>query len=256
MGKKRSKEIDDKSSKKKKKEHKQEKQLKENVRLPNILITGTPGTGKTTTASMIAKKLGLKHLDVGKFIKENNCHEQYDDSYDTYILDEDKLLDLMEPLMTGDNSNCNNNNNSSSSSSSSGSSSSSKNSKKEKKNDSDTDSDYDNDNSTHGVNKATTGGGYVVDYHSCELFPERWFDLVLVLQVDTSTLHDRLVKRGYNEKKLQENIQCEIMMVVLEAAHESYAEEIVVRLPSDTKEDMKNNVSRCQAWLENWKEEH
>ena len=26
-------------------------------------------------------------------------------------------------------------------------------------------------------------GGFVVDYHACELFPERWFDLVLVLRV-------------------------------------------------------------------------
>lgn len=39
-------------------------------------------------------------------------------------------------------------------------------------------------------------GGNVVDFHSCELFPERWFDLVLVLRTDNKLLFDRLVARS------------------------------------------------------------
>jgi adenylate kinase len=39
------------------------------------------------------------------------------------------------------------------------------------------------------------GGGWVVDYHSCDFFPERWFDLVLVMRVDNTTLYDRLSAR-------------------------------------------------------------
>jgi broad-specificity NMP kinase len=38
-------------------------------------------------------------------------------------------------------------------------------------------------------------GGVVVDYHCNELFPQRWFDLVLVLTVDTEVLYDRLKAR-------------------------------------------------------------
>lgn len=38
-------------------------------------------------------------------------------------------------------------------------------------------------------------GGKVVDFHTCEIFPERWFDLVLVLRADTSPLYDRMEKR-------------------------------------------------------------
>lgn len=38
-------------------------------------------------------------------------------------------------------------------------------------------------------------GGIIVDYHSCELFPERWFDVVLVLRTENKTLFDRLVAR-------------------------------------------------------------
>ena len=37
-------------------------------------------------------------------------------------------------------------------------------------------------------------GGNVVDFHSCDFFPERWFDLVLVLRTDNTVLFDRLVK--------------------------------------------------------------
>ena len=40
-------------------------------------------------------------------------------------------------------------------------------------------------------------GGCVVDYHCCELFPERWFDLVMVLRADNTILYDRLKGRGY-----------------------------------------------------------
>lgn len=38
-------------------------------------------------------------------------------------------------------------------------------------------------------------GGAVVDHHSCDFFPERWFDLVVVLQADNSILYDRLASR-------------------------------------------------------------
>jgi adenylate kinase len=38
-------------------------------------------------------------------------------------------------------------------------------------------------------------GGNIVDYHSCDFFPERWFDLVIVLQTDNTILYDRLEKR-------------------------------------------------------------
>lgn len=35
---------------------------------PNILITGTPGTGKTTTSDFIAEALGLKVIHVGDVV--------------------------------------------------------------------------------------------------------------------------------------------------------------------------------------------
>ena len=37
---------------------------------PNILITGTPGVGKTSTASLIAERLNFKHVNV-RSIRKN-----------------------------------------------------------------------------------------------------------------------------------------------------------------------------------------
>jgi adenylate kinase len=96
------------------------------------------------------------------------------------------------------------------------------------------------------------GVGVICDYHCCELFPERWFDLVLVLRADTNTLFDRLTKRGYSEKKRAENMECEIMQIILEEAKESYAKEIVHEVPSNTIEEMEANIERVQKWVGQW----
>lgn len=40
-----------------------------------------------------------------------------------------------------------------------------------------------------------SAGGTIVDYHGCDFFPERWFDLVVVLQTDNTLLWERLEKR-------------------------------------------------------------
>ena len=57
---------------------------------------------------------------------------------------------------------------------------------------------------------------------------------------------------GYEQKKISENVECEIMQVLLQEARESYAEEIVQELASNTVEEMESNVSRVEAWLQNW----
>uniref|UniRef100_A0A8D2IBS6 Adenylate kinase isoenzyme 6 n=1 Tax=Urocitellus parryii TaxID=9999 RepID=A0A8D2IBS6_UROPR len=61
-------------------------------------------------------------------------------------------------------------------------------------------------------------GGTIVDYHGCDFFPERWFHVVFVLRTDSSVLYKRLETRGYGEKKLKDNIQCEIFQVLYEEA--------------------------------------
>ena len=115
-------------------------------------------------------------------------------------------------------------------------------------------------------------GGVILDWHTCEVFPERWVDLVAVLRCNHTMLWERLEKRcayptltqnllgrsppfptsEYPLKKIQENNMSEIMGVVLDEAREAYEEEIVVELQSETVQDMESNVARIIQWIENW----
>ena len=147
----------------------------------------------------------MKHLNVGEIIKEHKCYEGRDEELDTNILDEDKLLDLMEPIID---------------------------------------------------EAGEEGVGCVVDFHVCEIFPERWFDLVLVLRSKTEVLFDRLTTRGYGERKRSENMDSEIMQVILEAARESYDASIVHEVPSNTLEDIESSVERVKQWTAQWIKDH
>lgn len=60
---------------------------------PNIVITGTPGTGKTTTAQAVAEasSIPLQHINVVEIVKEKELHDGFDQEWQSYIVDEDKV---------------------------------------------------------------------------------------------------------------------------------------------------------------------
>ena len=58
---------------------------------PNIIITGTPGVGKTTHCEQLAANSGLNHLEVNKVVKERDCEDGYDEELKSVIVDEDKV---------------------------------------------------------------------------------------------------------------------------------------------------------------------
>jgi adenylate kinase len=58
--------------------------------------------------------------------------------------------------------------------------------------------------------------------------------------------------RHYPERKLQENLDSEIMEVLLHEARDAYEEEIIIELQSNNIEDIDSNVNRAERWLMNW----
>lgn len=168
--------------------------------LPNILITGTPGTGKSTLSKAVGEKSGLKWISIGDFAKEKGFLGDYDEELECHELEEDPLLDELEDLIGA--------------------------------------------------------GGVIVDHHVTDFFPERYFDIVFVLRTDNAHLHDRLKARDYNEKKLQNNLECEIFQTILDEAKSSYDENIVHELPSNEESDIESNLQRILAWIDQWKSDN
>ncbi|XP_078427587.1 P-loop containing nucleoside triphosphate hydrolases superfamily protein [Wolffia australiana] len=68
-------------------------------RKPNILVTGTPGTGKTTTSSLVAEATNMRHVNVGDLVKKKGLHCGWDEDLECHIIDEDLVCDELEDLM-------------------------------------------------------------------------------------------------------------------------------------------------------------
>lgn len=163
----------------------------------SVLTHTHQGCGKTSHAESIVNELkGFQHINVTDFARENEAYDGFDEERNSHIVDEDKLLDALEPIL-------------------------------EK-------------------------GGVLIDWHANDLFPERLIDLVVVLRTENGILYDRLNKRDYSQSKIDENLDCEIMEVILQEAREGYASEIVVELQSNSTEDIDSNIQRIVSWVDTW----
>ena len=136
------------------------------ARLPNILVTGTPGVGKTSLCSLLESQLseehgieGFKYVKLAELINTKKLYKTWNEEFNVPEFDVDMVCDELEPLMSQD-------------------------------------------------------GGVILEFHSCDFFPERWFELVVLLRCNNMQLFDRLQERGYNQRKIDENIDCEIMDVL------------------------------------------
>ena len=69
--------------------------------MKSIIVTGTPGTGKTTVAKDIAKKLKYNYVDVNNVISANKLSEGYDKEKQCKIVDEKKLSAVLVRIIRG-----------------------------------------------------------------------------------------------------------------------------------------------------------
>ena len=72
---------------------------------PNIIITGTPGVGKTTHCEQLAQSLGLRHVSVNQIVKDRECHDGWDEEYQSWVVDEDKVCLSSGALLWEENEN-------------------------------------------------------------------------------------------------------------------------------------------------------
>ncbi|EAN32485.1 AAA domain protein [Theileria parva strain Muguga] len=75
----------------------------EGRRIPNVLVVGTPGCGKSTLCESVLKRLDeffssdpsesrhVTHLDIAKLIKEKRLFNEWDDEMDCSVYDEELL---------------------------------------------------------------------------------------------------------------------------------------------------------------------
>ncbi|KNC50178.1 adenylate kinase isoenzyme 6 [Thecamonas trahens ATCC 50062] len=164
---------------------------------PNVLVTGTPGVGKTTMCELLAEEAGMKHINFGSILLEGGFNAGYNAEFDTHDVTEENLADACDS-----------------------------------------------------IEAAMGEGGVILDYASCDYFPERWFDLVVVLVAETNSLFPRLEARGYSKKKVTENMQAEIFQVVLQDAYELYPNVRKETLTSNTVDEMQENIASIQQMLQ------
>ncbi len=64
-----------------------------------ILVTGTPGVGKTAVSRSLASKLGAIHVDVAELVKEENLAVGRDDARETLVADIEKVEERVKELI-------------------------------------------------------------------------------------------------------------------------------------------------------------
>lgn len=61
------------------------------TRFVTLIVTGTPGTGKTTLAKKLSLLLDYTYFDVNSFVKTAHIYSSYDRKRHTYVVDEVRL---------------------------------------------------------------------------------------------------------------------------------------------------------------------
>lgn len=159
----------------------------------NILVTGTPGVGKTSLAILLADEFKntlnkeFKVLNLGELVLKKKLYDNWNKDFDVPEFNESKIIEELEYL---------------------------------------------ND------------GGYIIDFHSACFLPEEWFKLIVILRCNNTELYDRLKGRGYNEKKITENIECEIMEMISDEVKENFDTSRILEVSNEKIEDMSININK------------
>jgi len=131
-----------------------------------ICVSGSVGSGKTTYAKKLAKKLKAKYVDVNEIIKKNSLVESYDKKRKCNVVDIKELKKTLEKMIK------------------------------------------------HSKEKL------VIDSHMSHFLDPKLVEYVIIVRTSLKKLRNRLEKRNYSKKKIDENLEVEIMEVCLNEAKE------------------------------------
>lgn len=169
-----------------------------------ILISGTPGTGKSTILQKIQERYPqVQILNISELVKRERLYDGHDSEFDTLIINDRKTQKRLRKL----------------------------------------------------IPEMRKRSSVLIECHSLGLFDEDdlegLVDRVVVLTCSTEILYDRLEARGYSKKKIEENMECEIMRVCADESREIFrGEGVVQEMKNDTKEDQKTVLNGIMKLLQ------
>jgi adenylate kinase len=139
-----------------------------------IIITGTPGVGKTTVAEALAHRIGAKYVNVGRLVAEEGLASSVDVERKTLVADMDRLSARIMEIIS------------------------------------------------------VSGGDLIIEGHyAYDVVPKDAKPYVFVLRCDPAELEARLRKRGYDERKVSENVAAEALDVCLIGAINRFGKNLV-----------------------------
>ena len=66
-----------------------------------IIITGTPGTGKTSVAKKVAERLKLPYISLNDLIFSRKKYKEFDEERESYVVDPDDIEKICEEIEKG-----------------------------------------------------------------------------------------------------------------------------------------------------------
>lgn len=128
--------------------------------MTRILLTGTPGVGKTTVAKLLALKLKYEYVALNDEIFRKKAYNNYDKERESYVVSIDKIEKICKKLPKSN---------------------------------------------------------VIIEGHLAHYCKG---DITIVLRCAPVKLKQRMRKKGFNTRKIDENLQAEILDVILQEAYE------------------------------------
>jgi adenylate kinase len=101
--------------------------------------------------------------------------------------------------------------------------------------------------------QSSPSSGLIIDYHSAGIVPDSdHIHGIFVIRCSNDKLYDRLKKRNYSDKKIEQNIQSEIFQVCLDDARETFDESLIHEIINETEDDFKKNIENLSNWINQW----